>query len=166
MKDSKTNEQRFNERYGHLKQIDPYEQEPDFHLQLSGKILRKVAGKPKPSRIRPVIFYIGASAAAAVILLLIILNPRMAETPTMPPVATTAEITVNDLPEMDEALIREVVMESLDEHEDLLSFAEVLPQDDPPIAEDSDDDYIQYFIDNMTVDEIIRLLMQNNFQEP
>jgi hypothetical protein len=165
MKESDTIEKRFNARYGHLKQIDPYELDTDFHVQLSDKIMKRVFQRPGTSRIRMTIIYTGLSTAAAVILLLLILTPTAPETNIMTPVVTIPDVSIHDLPVMDEALIREVVVESLHGDESLLSVSEFLSDQKQPVTAYSDADLIMYVVDNMTIDEIILLLLQNNSKE-
>jgi hypothetical protein len=161
MKNTTPEEQRFQKQYGHFRQVDPFETGLDEQDRLTGKILERVYGAPERPRGRMIIWYAGVSAVAAAMLLLVILKPQVGETPVIPAPASTLEVTINDLPEMDEALVREVVMESLEEDEDIFSFDAMEPEDIEPNLDDQDDDYIQYFVKNMTLDEIVELLIHD-----
>jgi len=165
MKNSNTDEQRFLAHFGHLRQIDPFDPKPDESARLSEKILERVLRTPDSSRSRLRILYIGVSAAAAVILLFFILKPRISEVPNQPVAVITTDVMVSDLPEMDELLIREVVMESLNEDEDPLSLAEGFTDNLLPVSEELADDYMQYLIEKLTLHEIIQLLIHDHLRE-
>ena len=153
----------FLEHFGHLKKTDPFERQPEEQEVLTGKILNQVFRTPEPLRTRMIFMYAGASVVAAAILFLFILYNHTDEISSNTITPDIAEVTFDDLPEMDEALIREAVIEEMDE--DILSYADVWVETNGQLPDESTEELIRYLINHLTLKEFIQFLVLAEDQE-